>query len=71
MNNEENEGTAAGRATVAVTRWDGRGFGREIALRACRDNNRHIFTEQSEMPTGTKSEAAVAPPRKCRGERTT
>ena len=70
MTKEENEGTAVGRATVAMVRCDRRGFGRAIATRACRDNNRCIFAEQSEMPTSAKSEAAVAPPRKRRGERT-
>ena len=71
MSNEENEGTAVGRATVTMVRCDRRGFGRAIATRACRDNNRCIFTNWSEMPTGTKSKAAVAPPRKRRGERAT
>ena len=70
MSNKENEGTAVGRATVTMVRCDRRGFGRAIATRACRDNNRCIFTEQGEIATGTKSKAAVAPPRKRREERT-
>ena len=69
MSNEENEGTVVGCATVTMVRCDRRGFGRAIATKACRHNNRCFFTNWSEMLTGTKSEAAVAPPLKRRGER--